>query len=772
MDESFLNAVYRITQLSKTKIIALKQLIKLRLKHLGKYDHDQSSHTRKDYIAAGINSLDNGINTLRAPMAGRVQMRGGGGSSGVAKAGAKAGAKKVGGRKVGGKGGAIVQRKNPQGYINQDMVDEAVTRHRQEFLEFQRRNLTATERRALRAKDKREREREAKERDLDEPSKKYPTLTNRQVRDVKQAQLTRLELIHQINLSRARKNKAPIQEIPKEKKLTEDELNKFISRINRIRKKEGKKPLSEKQIDTLRSTRTVPREAPVKVEEPRRNTPMQSMIAERIDRLKKLREASGKSPLTENQLAKLRKELTSRLNKQIQSGRVGKFSEPLWAEVGEGFEKSKVDIATIVKEKLAILVKNRKDAGKKPFTASELIDKKEKLTRAETIKIQDAKTNNQNKDKLVQLGDRDKDEPGGRFDNSAKRQREEETERQGEVDRLYANYKKLPLAQRNKAKDKIEDTLMKRIKAVQSAGNIRQGVTGDPTNGGATVLVISRLTRLVLGKSKIEQIERDHREFMKSATKAEYKRVLGTGTPTEAQIQSYRSDLRSGSAKTTPPALPEPRTPSAKEDKEWLKDYSLKRLTPSTAKLMSSAKLEQAYNENQRAQRILAQPQYQTQTIANKYLRRTVALRAEAIKNALEKTPNENPKQFSSRVKRQERLQIFNPDKDISPTNPKPISITAKKLANLYNQKVAENKKIIEDFEVVEPVFARAQASFREGTMTPAQFKKIQTVFERQNKIVRDMKGYDILSAIERYRNGNASARQVNDIANALRENE
>lgn len=765
MDESFLNAVYRITQLSKTKIIALKQLIKLRLKHLGEYDHDQSAHTRKDYIAAGIGEP-------RLPgLAGRgVQMRGGGGSSGVTKA--KPG--KVGA----GKGGANANRIAAQGYISERLMtprlrDNASRRGAQEFSEFQRRNLTAAERRALRAKDKKEGAKDKNEQDLDKPSTKYPGMTNRQVRDLKQSGLTHLELIRRINLSRAKNGKPPIQEFPKGKKLTEEELDKFISKINKVRKRQGKEPLSEKQIDTLRSTRTVPKEAPEKKEEPRVKTPMESMIAERIDRLKKLRAASGKPPLTEKQEAKLTKELESKLNKLIQNRKVGEFTQPAWAAAGEGFEKSKIDVATIVKEKLAILVKNRKDAGKKPFTTYELLDKKERLTMAETRKIQDAKTNNQNKDKLVQLGDRDKEEPGGRFDNLAKRQLEEGKERQGEVDRLYANYKKLPLAQRNKKKDQIEDTLMRKIKAVQSAGNIRQGVTASATDGGARILVISGLTRLVLGKAKIEQIERDHREFMKSATKAEYKRALGTETPTEGQIQSYRSNLRSGDAKTTPQALPEPRTPSPKEDAEWIKNYGKQRLTPSTAKVMGRDKLKEAYDENQRAQRILASnPQYQKETTANKYLRRSVALRAEAIKSALEKTPKETPKQLSNKVKRQEDLQTFNQDEDFSPTNPRPISITATKLANLYKQKAAENEKNLRNLEVAEPVFRRAQASLRAGTMTAAQFKKIQTVFQKQRKIVDDMKEIDLLSAIERYGKGMASKRMVNDIAKALRENE
>ena len=766
MDESFLNAVYRITQLSKTKIIALKQLIKLRLKHLGEYDHDQSAHTRKDYIAAGIGEP-------RLPgLAGRgVQMRGGGGSSGVTRA--KPG--KVGAGKGAGKGGAAANRTAAQGYISERLMTpllraNARRRSAQEFLEFNRRNLTAAERRALRAKDKREGAKDKKEQDLDKPSTKYPGMTNRQVRDLKQAQFTHLDLIRKINLRRARAGKPPIQELPKTKNLTEEELDKFISRINKYRKRQGLKPLSKKEKDTLRSIKTVPKEAPVKEEEPREKTPMENMITERINRLKKLRAAADKPPLTEKQEAKLTRELESKLNKLIQSKKVGKFTEPVWSSAGE---LKSGDVAAIVKEKLIALVQSRKDNGEKPFTASELFAKKREFTIAENKKILERRTNNPEKGGLVQIGDRNKDEPGGRFDNSAKRQREEETERQGEVDRLYANYKKLPLAQRNKKKDKIEDTLMKKVKAVQSAGNIRAGVDASATDGGANILVISRFTRLVLGKSKIEQIERDHREFMKSATKAEYKRVLGTETPTEGQIQSYRSNLRSGSAKTTPQALPEPRTPSPKEDAEWLKNYGKQRLTPSTAKVMGRDKLKEAYEENQRAQRILAaNPQYQKETTANKYLRRSVALRAEAIKSALEKTPKETPKQFSNRVKRQEDLQTFNQDEDFSPTNPRPISITATKLANLYKQKVAENEKNLRNLEVAEPVFRRAQASLRAGTMTAAQFKKIQTVFQKQRKIVDDMKEIDLLSAIERYEKGSASKRMVNDIAKALRENE
>ena len=762
MDESFLNAVYRITQLSKTKIIALKQLIRLRLKNLGKYDHDQDVHTRLDYLAVGIK-------TPRLPgLAGRgVRMRGGGGSSGVTRAKP---------RKVGaGKGGAAANRTAAQGYISERLMtpllrDNARRRSAQEFREFNRRNLTAAERRALRAKDKREGAKDKKEQDLDKPSTKYPGMTNRQVRDLKQSGLTRLELIRKINLRRARAGKPPIQELPKTKNLTEEELNKFISRINKYRKRQGLKPLSKKQIDTLRSIKTVPKEAPVKKEEPREKTPMENMITERINRLKKLRAAADKPPLTEKQEAKLTRELESKLNKLIQSKKVGKFTEPVWAATGN---VSKADVATIVQEKLDILIKNNKAAGKKPFTASQLIRKENELTREEIKNVLAERTNNPEKGKLVQIGDRNKDEPGGRFDNSAKRQREEETERQGEVDRLYANYKKLPLAQRNNKKDKIEDTLMKKVKAVQSAGNIRAGVDASATDGGATVLVISRFTRLVLGKSKIEQIERDHREFMKSATKAEYKRVLGTETPTEGQIQSYRSNLRSGSAKTTPQALPEPRTPSPKEDAEWLKNYGQKRLTPSTAKLMGRDKLKEAYEENQRAQRILAaNSQYQKETIANKYLRRSVALRAEAIKSALEKTPKETPKQFSNRVKRQEVLQTFNQDEDFSPTNPRPISITAAKLAKLYKQVQAEYEKNLRNFEVAETVFGEAQASLRAGTMTASKFKKIETIFRAQRKIVDEMKEINMLSDIERYEKGSASKQMVNDIAKALRENE
>ena len=764
MDESFLNAVYRITQLSKTKIIALKQLIKLRLKHLGEYDHDQSAHTRKDYIAAGIGEP-------RLPgLAGRgVQMRGGGGSSGVKVSGGK------GAGKGAGKGGANANRTAAQGYISERLMTpplraNASRRSAQEFSEFQRRNLTAAERRALRAKDKREGAKDKKEQDLDKPSTKYPGMTNRQVRDLKQAQFTHLDLIRKINLRRARAGKPPIQELPKTKNLTEEELNKFISRINKYRKRQGLKPLSKKQIDTLRSIKTVPKEAPVKEEEPREKTPMENMITERINRLKKLRAAADKPPLTEKQEAKLTRELESKLNKLIQSKKVGKFTEPVWSSAGE---LKSGDVAAIVKEKLIALVQSRKDNGEKPFTASQLLAKKREFTIAENKKILERRTNNPEKGGLVQIGDRNKDEPGGRFDNSAKRQREEETERQGEVDRLYANYKKLPLAQRNNKKDKIEDTLMKKIKAVQSAGNIRAGVDASATDGGATVLVISRFTRLVLGKSKIEQIERDHREFMKSATKAEYKRVLGTETPTEGQIQSYRSNLRSGDAKITPRALPEPRTPSPKEDAEWLKNYGKQRLTPSTAKVMGRDKLKEAYEENQRAQRILAaNPQYQKETTANKYLRRSVALRAEAIKSALEKTPKETPKQFSNRVKRQEDLQTFNQDEDFSPTNPRPISITAAKLAKLYKQVQAEYEKNLRNFEVAETVFGEAQASLRAGTMTASKFKKIETIFRAQRKIVDEMKEINMLSDIERYEKGSASKRMVNDIAKALRENE
>ena len=96
----------RLMKLSLKERLRLSFKYGVSLKHLGEYDHDQSAHTRKDYIAAGI-----GVPRLPGFAGRNVQFasRGTGAGGGVTRAKPK----KVGPKKAGsGKGKSLTQKIN------------------------------------------------------------------------------------------------------------------------------------------------------------------------------------------------------------------------------------------------------------------------------------------------------------------------------------------------------------------------------------------------------------------------------------------------------------------------------------------------------------------------------------------------------------------------------------------------------------------------------------------------------------------------------------
>lgn len=785
MDESFLNAVYRITQLSKTKIIALKQLIKLRLKHLGEYDHDQSAHTRKDYIAAGIGEP-------RLPgLAGRgVQMRGGGGSSGVTRAKPR----KVGAGK--GKG------KTKTG------IDPQSTKSTEELRKLQREGKLNKAGRARLLQ---------REELLDE--------------------FLRAEGYLATKIEGGKKVVDESKRAAGEKKW--QDLNRKADEREAAARLTEARERASKLEGSLRNPEI---SKPLPAVKPKLST-FEGLVKERLEyKLKRnavLRLKNGKEPFTPEQEIRFAKQQEAKIRKDIKAeikaqppGDTNIARPPAWHEtpsIAPAGNNQRISRSTSQKT-IESIVQTRLAASKEKFFKSnakkkdkEAVDAAWKLQEArdlkkfrqeETVRAEKAdatreKRAQQAKDRIE--GSEDYDfEQGGKGKKyiantaTAKPGEKKRTSlgNKGDLDKEVAPYE--TIEKRAKAVEKLTQALeskkaahnrlnpeekakavAKRTSRIKRAiANVQsaQNITDLVMQTGGERLLVSALGKYIVGTRAINQLVKQHDAFMTAAIKKETISLFGTSRPTDKQredLSAGRLTARRTAAETVAQnaaaetrrmwAADNRKTDSPrgkqtqKDDDNFLKEMT-KRLTPDTIKNMSRETVQKQLDLITRARAILDEDRYvpiEGKKDPMLSVRKQIARREMNITRDIQRRNNGQPR---SAIGRNAKLRV-----GAQGQSSKITSDTQLEVLKISNGKRLGKK--FDDFEDIETRFREQEdlvASGSKFALSPKNLSELRERFVAKRTELLSSPEMKLDGAIERFRAGKATKQDIKDLENNI----
>ena len=783
MDESFLNAVYRITQLSKTKIIALKQLIKLRLKNLGKYDHDQDVHTRLDYLAVGIK-------TPRIPgLAGRgVRMRGGAGSSGVTRAKpGKVGAGKGKGKTKTGidpqstKSMEELRRLQRTGKINkagrarleelENILDTAIRNER--FLETKivdGKEVIDESKRAAGEKKWQDVNRKADEREA------AARLTAARERASKlEGSLRNPEISKPLPAVKPK--------ISTFERLVKERLDAVLARNPGARLRNGKKPFTpEQEIRfAIRQERLIRKaiKAEIKAQPPGDTN---------LARPPAWHETPSIAPTGYGQ--RISRSTSQKTIESIVQTRLAASKEKFFKSNARKKDKEAVDAAWKIQEKkdLRKFRKEEEDRANKADAAREkTAQARDKIEGSEDYDferggkgkkyIANTETAKPGQKKRTPLGNKgDLDTEASPYDTIEKRAKAVEKLTKALESKKAAHDKLNPEAKAD-AVAKRTSRIKRAIANVQSAQNI----TDLAMQTGGERLLVSALGKYIVGTKAINQLVKQHDVFMTAAIKKETIRLFGTSRPTDKQredLSASRSTERTArqtAAETVARnatletrrmwAADNRKTDSPrgkqtqKDDDNFLKEMT-KRLTPDTIKSMSRETVQKQLDLIRRAQAILDEDRYvpiegkkdPMQSVRNQIARREIN-----ITRDIQRRNNGQPR---SAIGRNAKLRVGAQGQSSKITNNTQLDAII----------VANGKRLakkFDDWTDIETRFREQEDLVAKGSkfaLSPKNFSELQERFVAKRTELLNSPEIKLDNAIERFRAGKATKQDIKDI--------